>query len=85
MDGKVIATVHDNARNVTASVKDSHRLGESVPCFAHTLQLAVNSALEHAKCIIQRATKIVSHFRHSALETSALLKNKKNSNFQNIS
>ena len=41
---RVSAIVHDNASNITLAVQN---LGwQSVPCFAHTLQLAVNKGLE---------------------------------------
>ena len=39
----IVAIVHDNASNMTCASKE---LGwESLPCVAHTLQLAVNKGL----------------------------------------
>ena len=45
-----------------------------LPCFAHSLQLAVNKGL-NATILIQLSSlsrKLVSHFKHSALATAAL-------------
>lgn len=49
---------------------------EHINCAAHTLQLAVNNALklESIACVIQKARKIVGHFKHSALATQELHK-----------
>lgn len=77
LEGKIKATVHDNARNITGAVRDSNYLGESVPCFAHTLQLAINAALRHVKPLIDKCIKIVGHFKHSSNEMVALSKKQK--------
>ncbi|KAJ8332486.1 hypothetical protein SKAU_G00422750 [Synaphobranchus kaupii] len=41
LTGRVIACVHDNARNIVSANNPTH----SVPCFSHTLQLAVNDGV----------------------------------------
>ena len=68
----VSAVLTDNASNMTAALNSlwcSH-----LPCFAHTLQLAVNKGLD-ANSLNQLsswAIKLVGHFKHSALATTAL-------------
>lgn len=43
LTGRVITRVHDNARNVVLANCPSRVNWASVPCFAHTLQLAINN------------------------------------------
>lgn len=75
LTGKIMACVHDNASNIT--VANQHLLEwESVPCFAHTLQLAINDgfkaqAMHH---LIGACNRLVSHFHHSTVATAALKK-----------
>ena len=45
LEGKVVACVHDNAANMVLA-NESMLDWESVPCFSHTLQLAVNDGLK---------------------------------------
>ena len=69
---RVSAIVHDNASNITLAVQN---LGwQSVPCFAHTLQLAVNNGLEVTQTnrLASVARKTVGHFKHSSLDMTAL-------------
>ena len=66
------AVVTDNASNMTAAL-NSLECGH-LPCFAHTLQLAVNKGLD-ANSLNQSsslARKLVEHFKHSALATAGL-------------
>lgn len=42
LDGKVSACVHDNACKIVAANYPGRVNWNSVPCFAHTLQLAIN-------------------------------------------
>ena len=74
---RVSAIVHDNASNITLAVQN---LGwQSVPCFAHTLQLAVNNGLEVSQInkLASVARKIVAHFKHSSLAMTALREKQK--------
>ncbi|CAM4672977.1 unnamed protein product [Leuciscus chuanchicus] len=69
--GRVIACVHDNAKNIVADNRgvDWH----SVSCFAHTLQLAINDGFSlFLNRVISAAAKLVSHFNHSSVATKAL-------------
>ena len=73
IDNKVVAVVHDNASNMVLTSDLLEDWGD-LPCFGHTLQLAVNAGLEiHT---ISRLTgvckKIVSHFKHSVVAMTAL-------------
>lgn len=46
LGGKGVACVHDNASNMVAANRDVD--WESLPCFAHTLQLAINDGFKAA-------------------------------------
>ena len=68
---RVSAIVHDNTSNITLAVQN---LGwQSVPCFSHTLQLAVNNGLEVTQInrLASVAHKTVGHFKHSSLAMTA--------------
>ena len=73
IDGEHVgAVVTDNASNMLAAVDILE--WNYLPCFAHTLQLAVNKGL-HANSLVQLSLlgrKLVRHFKHSALATAAL-------------
>lgn len=76
---KIVAVVHDNASNIVCAMnllKQSHGW-ESVRCSAHTLQLAVHSALgadARIQSVLASARKLVEHFRRSTTANSALTK-----------
>ena len=59
---KVIAIGSDNARNMVDAMS-----ADRMPCFAHTLQLCVNHAIEavNISIILAKHRKIVGHVRHS--------------------
>ena len=68
----IVAVVRDNARNMQVAVD---KLGwEDVPCFAHTLQLAVTTGLDLSQ--VSRLTavgrKVVGHFKHSVVAMTSL-------------
>uniref|UniRef100_A0A8C6TE01 BED-type domain-containing protein n=1 Tax=Neogobius melanostomus TaxID=47308 RepID=A0A8C6TE01_9GOBI len=71
--GKVIACVHDNASNMIR-VNTEHVEWDSQPCFAHSLQLAINDGfkLQHINNVVTSASRLVSHFHHSTTATQAL-------------
>ena len=62
---KIHAVVRANGRNVTKAIDDS--VFKEVPCFIHTLQLAINTALKHDTMaqILVKSRRIVTHFNHS--------------------
>ena len=68
----IVAIVHDNASNMTSAVRE---LGwESLPCVAHTLQLAVNKGLGISQIVRATAVcrKLVGPFKHSTIAMTAL-------------
>ncbi|XP_011686386.1 PREDICTED: zinc finger BED domain-containing protein 1-like [Wasmannia auropunctata] len=74
VEHQIFTLVHDNAANMINAGEILQNTREHIGCAAHTLQLAVNDALqlEEIECIIQKARKIVGHFKHSALATQEL-------------
>ncbi len=76
---RIVAVVHDNASNIVCAMnllKQSHGW-ESVRCSAHTLQLAVHSAIgadARIQSVLASARKLVEHFRRSSTANSALTK-----------
>ncbi|RXN15512.1 zinc finger BED domain-containing 4-like protein [Labeo rohita] len=70
---KVHVIVRDNARNMIKAMYDSGL--KSIPCMAHTLQLAVNEGVLSQRSISEitaTGRKIVGHFKHSPLAYSRL-------------
>ena len=65
---KVVALVRDNAANMVSASRILEEW-DDLPCFAHTLQLAVKAGLDLP--VINRLSaicrKIVGHFKHSVL------------------
>ena len=78
----VSGIVHDNASSMATAVAELEI--DHVPCFAHTLQLAVNEGLTIDR--ISRLTavgrKVVGHFKHSALAYSELKKKQEHLNVE---
>ena len=71
-DEHVNAVVIDNVSNMLAAVNILE--WNHLPCFPHALQLAVNKGMD-ANGLVQFSSlgrKLVSHFKHSALATTAL-------------
>ena len=69
---KVAGITTDNARNMVAAV--ALLPWARVPCFAHTLQLAVKEGLKVPAVaeILTRCRKVVGHFKHSCVASRAL-------------
>ena len=69
---RISALVHDNAANAVlgAELRDWAHFG----CVAHTLQLCVNSGLDRPviDCLTGTSRKLVGHFKHSVVVTTAL-------------
>ena len=73
LEGKIRVCVRDNAFNQAAAgrlIDD----WEDLPCFAHTLQLAVNAgfALEEVNELIKKSGKLVGFFKKSTSASTAL-------------
>lgn len=69
----VHVVLRDNAKNMVKAMNDAEL--PSLPCVAHTLQLAVNEGLLAQECVADAVSvgrKIVGHFKHSALAYSQL-------------
>ena len=74
---KISAVVRDSARNMVVTMVE---LGwPDVPCFAHTLQLAVNNGLDSTQIswVTALAWKLVGHFKHTALAATVLKEKQK--------
>lgn len=75
---RISAIVRDNASNMNVAVE---KLGWcDVPCFAHTLQLAINNGLDISSVMSRLASiarKLVGHFKHSPLAMTALKEKQK--------
>ena len=69
---KVVAISRDNAANMVAAMRIIPWKG--LPCFAHTLQIAVRAglALPAISEILRRCRKVVGHFKHSVVAQNAL-------------
>lgn len=70
----VFCTVHDNASNMNLALELCEMSPKDLGCSGHTLQLAIKSGLVLPDVVkaVDAARRVVSHFRHSALATSAL-------------
>ena len=70
---KVVAVVTDNSSKETSAV---NKLGlTQIPCFAHTINLVVNGAIQAAKSVEKvkkKVRSIVTHFHCSAESTEKL-------------
>ena len=70
---RVVACVHDNARNIVSAKSPTRVNWLSVPCFAHTLQLAINDGFAtYINRVIVAASRLVQHFNHSNPANKAL-------------
>ncbi|CAH0560490.1 unnamed protein product [Brassicogethes aeneus] len=67
---KIEAVVTDNAANVVAAIRKTE--WKHVPCFAHTLNLVVQNALEQIKTVQVKVKHIVEHFKRSPKATTFL-------------
>ena len=70
---RVHVVLRDNARNMTKALDDGNL--PSLPCMAHTLQLAVSEGLQSQRTItdtVATGRRIATHFKHSSLAYSKL-------------
>ena len=75
---KIVAIVHDQASNIELSMnilEDEHGWTScSLQCMAHCLQLCLNAgfSIPQIERLISASNKLVSHFHHSCVATTAL-------------
>lgn len=67
---KVVAATSDNANNIKAAIKINN--WKHIPCFAHLLNLIVQSALREIKATTSKIKHIVELFRRSPLASERL-------------
>ena len=75
VEDKTSVMVHDNASNMNLASALSDKWNP-LGCAAHSLNLAVTHSFENSgvTAVIASASRLVSHFRHSCIATSALAK-----------
>ncbi|EZA58476.1 Zinc finger BED domain-containing protein [Ooceraea biroi] len=71
---KIVAIANDNASNILKAVQMMPNVPNDITCAAQKIHLAVQHALQEREVshILNKATKIVSHFRHSAIASKSL-------------
>lgn len=67
---KIVAVVSDNAANIVAAIRRTN--WKHIPCFAHTINLVVQSSLETIQHIRKKIKIIVDFFRKSPQATEKL-------------
>ena len=75
IENKIIGVVHDNAQNICLAIDLLPNVPYSVSCAAHTLQLCIKDAMNSVSRfeeVIKKGAKIVQHFKHSTVATTAL-------------
>lgn len=70
----VFCVIHDNASSMTLAMSLGEDFNHDLGCTGHTLQLAIKAGLDLVEVAktTDAARHVVSHFRHSAVATSAL-------------
>jgi hypothetical protein len=79
VEDKTTIMVHDNASNMNLASELSDKWNP-LGCSAHHLNLAVSHSLQKSgfTTVIESSTRLVSHFRHSAVATNSLSKHQDN-------
>lgn len=75
LEKKVILAVSDNAANVKNAIAQTG--WEHFGCFAHTLNLMVQSAMKLARNVLDKVKSIVAHFKRSSKATKILMDTQK--------
>ena len=68
-----VYAVRDNGTNIKAAIKKL--VYQDIPCFAHTLQLAIGDAVDQSdgmKAMLIKCCQIVGHNHHSCRATEKL-------------
>lgn len=76
---KVVAIVTDNAANIVSAVVDVLKK-RHIPCFAHTLNLAVQDGLQAVSELCVKVKEIVGHFKRSTVSANKLAQTQKERN-----
>ena len=77
LEEKLVAVVTDNAANITAAIKqlqqtDGLRAVKHLPCFAHTLNLIVQPAVQSINNLKTKVKNIVTYFHQSTVAAAKL-------------
>lgn len=82
MTDKVLIVVSDNAANIKGAVVNELKW-KHFGCYAHTINLIVEDALEPVRLLLSKIKGIVSHFKRSNLDTQKLIKYQTDSGVNN--
>ncbi|KYO28673.1 hypothetical protein Y1Q_0000834 [Alligator mississippiensis] len=73
LENRVLACVHDNVSNVVLADMPRYVAWDSVNCFAHTLQLAINDGFSGSVAhVIAAASRLVAHFQPGSVAAKTL-------------
>jgi len=82
LNEKLHSMVHDNAASIKVAIRSLNNVKCCINCSAHTLQFCIKDTLNTVpeyRNVCIKASKIVSHFKHSNIATGALQKKKTDS------
>ena len=77
LNEKLHSMVHDNAASIKVAIRSLNNVKCCINCSAHTLQFCIKDTLNTVpeyRNVCIKASKIVSHFKHSNIATGALQK-----------
>lgn len=76
-DEKIVCVVTDNGNNMKNAIYETFGNRKHLPCFAHTLNLIAQKAIESSvrfKEIVSKIKHIVSHFKQSVPASDELMR-----------
>ena len=71
IENKITAIASDNAANITVAIREGD--WRQIPCFAHTLNLCVQSALQHLAAVLKKVKSVVEFFKRSSQANQKLI------------
>ncbi|CAK1581858.1 unnamed protein product [Parnassius mnemosyne] len=71
IDHKITAIASDNAANITAATREGD--WRQIPCFAHTLNLCVQSALQQLAPVLNKVKSVVEFFKRNTQANQKLV------------